>query len=320
MKKNFLHFLSTTPCILKINNEHIGEIDNKENLELDVLTSTSHIYLTYNPITTDTPSIPYTTLINTTTNPNSSNQNIKIIPFPNNHFDILLTPFYYYHTFESKTLYNHQIGNFFLSIIADDSNSQIILYSGMSIVYSMSATAFLSVKVSSHKEYILIQGITKEEKLYALVIDTKKLECCFNNYISSLEEDGENLTILQSCNTLCHHALVLNIQTNNSTTQKYYVFEKDNSLHTINPFFIPQAFFECLQIEDEKTLKSFLSTNFQSTNIQQFKEYFGNVKEFYFNRHTHSIHKVNYTIYSDSWHNYTFHMTDNLISEIEEIF
>ena len=320
MNNKFLHFLSNTPCNLRINNEYVGSIDNDKNMEIDILTKTNKLYLTYEPISMETPSIPYTTLINITDFPSTNNKNIRIIPFPNNHYDIHLTPFYYYHIVESKTLYNNTVGNYFVSIVTDNVNTKVIIYSGMSIVFSTTITPCTSIKVSTHKEFILIQGITSEDKLYALLINTTNFDIIFNDYISSLEENNDSITILHSCNTLCSHAIVYNLQISTKECQKYYVFESEDHKNNFHPFFIPQAFLECLQCEDEKTLESFLFPNLHNSNINQFKEYFGNIKEFYLNRHNTSPYKVNYTILTNSWHNYTFHINNNQICEIEDIF
>lgn len=320
MKKNFLHILSETSCIIKINDCVVGEIDNNTNMEIDIISQTPQMYLSYNPVCTDAPTIPFTTLIHTNNAPICNNENVKIIPFPNNHFDILLTPFYYYHTYDTKTLFNNTIGKYFLSIIADNINTKIILYSGMSIVYTLNTIPLQNVKVSSHSEYILIQGVTLKQRYYAIIINTSTFATIYDDYITSLDEQHENITILKSCGTLCHHAQVINIQTATKKIDKYYVFEKDQTRQPFNPYILPKAFFECLQVQDENTLKSFFTQEYHDATLPQFAEYFGSIKEFYLNRHQQTPYNVNYTILSDSYHNYTFHIDNNLITEIEEIF
>ena len=98
------------------------------------------------------------------------------------------------------------------------------------------------------------------------------------------------------------------------------MFEREHQQYTFSEYLIPRAFFECLQIEDESSLKQLLNANLSSATMSQFREYFGNIREFYLNRHDSTKVKVNYSILSNQWNNYTFHIDSGKISEIEKIF
>ena len=136
MTKNFIHFLSETPCIISINGKEIGVIDNYNNLELDIITQCEKVFVTYSPISHKENYIPYTYVLNTREYPQSDNEYIKVIPFPSNHYDIIMKPFYYYQIEKSEILLNQTTGKYFVSII-NDNLSRITIYSGTTMVFAI---------------------------------------------------------------------------------------------------------------------------------------------------------------------------------------
>jgi type VI protein secretion system component Hcp len=320
MKENFLHFLSDVPCMLSINGKNIGNIDNSSIMELDVITKTEKIYVTYEPVTNKHQALPYTTLLNTVDKPTTNNENIRIIPFPNNHYDIILSPFYFYQIVDNKVLYNGSVGKYFVSITTD-TQTRVIIYSGLTIVFSTTIPIFLAVKVEDNNNNILIQGIIDEDTYYMLTIDTSDFSIVFNDRIHSIDLGKDNISLYQSIGSLCRHAKVCNINLVNKSKEEYYVFEDNTSSNNINPLLIPLAFLQCVKISDEKSAKAFLYSNLQNSNITKMKEYFGDIKDIYFNRHQVATHKLNYTVQNtQGYRNYNFVMDNNKISEIEEVF
>ena len=78
MQENFLHFLSPVPSRIECNGKHFGFIDNEHEFELDLITKTNHIFISYIPISQENQSIPYTFKLNTDTAPSTTNEYIKI--------------------------------------------------------------------------------------------------------------------------------------------------------------------------------------------------------------------------------------------------
>lgn len=319
MNENFLHFLSKTPCMLSINGENVGEVDNKNSNELDVITKTNHIYITYTPISEKQQVLPYTAQINTSTTPTTNNENIKIIPFPNNHFDIIMSPYYCYQIKESKVLFNGTIGKYFVSIVCD-SMTKIIIYSGVTIIFSLNILPITDVKVEEQKGIIIIEGVVDEKTFYLLAIDTTSFKVLYNDIVHSIEKNQNEINAYKCINTLCSHAVVCNLNFSTKQSQNYHVFENENYNYNISTILIPQAFLECVKIGDETTAKRFLSPSFPNATINQFQDYFGNIQEIYPNRHIDNLHKINYTVKTKNLRNFNFILDNNLIIDIEEIF
>ena len=319
MKENFLHFVSDSPSMLSLNGKNIGNIDNKTCFGLDVITKTNHIYVTYEPISNKNQALPYTVLIDTQSEPKTENEYIRVVPFPNNNYDIIMKPFYYYQISESNVLFNGTVSKYFVSITSDTS-CKVIIYSGVTIVFSINIVALTAVSVEEHKGIIVIKGVVDESTYYLLAINTEDFSIIHNDIVHSIENNSDEISAYKELGTLCNHAQVCNIDFNTKTKNSYYVFASDTPNTNINSALIPMAFLECIQIQDEKTAKLFLSNNYQNSNISQFCNYFGNFTDIQLNRHELILHKLNYSIKSDKWHNYNFLIENNKIYEIEEIF
>ena len=80
MQENFLHFLSKEYCMLSINGNHIGTIDNINTFELDIITNTKNIFVSYSPIINASNYIPYTFNLETNNYPHTDSNYIRIIP------------------------------------------------------------------------------------------------------------------------------------------------------------------------------------------------------------------------------------------------
>jgi len=317
MKENFLHFLSHTPSQIEINGTNIGLIDNISCMELDIITKTNHLFITYKPISENISAIPYTVKINSSNIPNCDNEHIKIIPFPNNNYDIIMKPFYYYQVSENNVLFNSSIDKYFVSVITD-TLTNVTIYSGSSTMFHAKLPLFKAVKVELKKELIIVQGLIDENTYYLLIIDTNNFSTIHSDISHSIEIDDTYLSTLKKMETICHHAEVVKVQIATKSKEKFYVLENEQD-KTINNYIIPLAFLQCIQVGDIENAKKFISNNYSNTTIQQFQEYFGNISEIYLNRHDLVPQYFNYTVKSNNWKNYNFIMDKNIILDIQEI-
>lgn len=318
MKENFLHFMSETPSLININGKYLGQIDNENTVELDIITRTEHIFVGYSPITNSKNTIPYTFTLKTSETPSTENEYIKVVPFPSNNYDIIMKPFYYYQVNQSKVLFNNNLGKYFISIISDNV-CRITIFSGECIVFNINIVSLLEVKVEQVKDLIIIEGVVDEDNYYLLIVDTNNFQILHNGIVQSIENSTTYISSFRNLNTLCNHGKVFKIDTQNKNIDNYCVYTQDNSNLQINNLLIPLAFAECIQVQDETMAKSFLGNNLCNTNINQLTEYFGNIQGIYFNRHNFTS-KLNYTIESNKMKNYNFIMNNNKIVEIEENF
>ena len=197
MQENFLHFLSINPAIISINGNTIGTIDNKNIMELDVIPYTERLFVTVTPVSYQKNALPFTYQINNSTTVSTDNQNIEIIPFPNNHFDIVTQNFYYQDFSYSKIILNQDVGDYFISIISDNS-SHITIFSGIKNLLNIDIPKLNFAKVEKHKDLITIQGIIDSENYYLVVINTTDFNILFNDYVHSIEENINNIQVLKN--------------------------------------------------------------------------------------------------------------------------
>lgn len=318
MSENFIHFLSEEQCLININGENIGNIDNINNLELDIITKCNQIYVTYTPISTK-PNIPFTFLLDTKNKVYCENKFIKVIPFTDNHYDINMTPFYYHQNEQSKILLNSSIGKFLISITCDNS-TKITIFDNSSIVFSLNTTLLSSARAEIQKDILIVEGIIDKNNYYLLIIDTKSFEILHNDTSNSISKTTNNITSYKKLNNLSGHAQVFTFDYNNQK-EIYYVYENNSPKKIMYPDLIPLAFMEAIKINDDNLAKSYLHNSHANTPIQKFRDYFNTFDASYLNRHYQNENKYNYTIESNNiYKNYNFLMEDNKIKDIEEIF
>ncbi|MGN0961409.1 MAG: hypothetical protein ACI4PF_04340 [Christensenellales bacterium] len=317
MKENFLHFISETPSILSINGKHLGQIDNISNMELDVITKTPNIFVSYTPISNSKNALPYTFSLKTSDTPESDNQYIKVVPFPNNNYDIIMKPFYYYQVSQSRVLFNKNVGKYFVSIVSDNV-SRITIFSGGTIVFNINVVELKEVKVEENKGLMIIEGVVDENNYYLLILDCSNFQVLHNDIVESIDASDEYISSYKKENTLCNHAKVFNIEVQTKNIDSYYVYSQETN-NQINNLLIPYALLECIKVKDENKAKTFLGNSLSNTSISQLSSYFGDIKNIYFNRHNFNS-KLNYTIETNTMKNYNFIMDNNKIIEIEENF
>lgn len=319
MQENFLHFLSNVSSRLDCNGEYLGFIDNENTFELDMITKTNHVFISYIPISTENQSIPYTFKLNTENEPNTDNEYIKVIPFPNNHYDIIMKPFYYYQVTDTLVLFSGNIDKYFISI-TNTNLTNITIFSGNTIVLNKNIQLIKNVKVEKKEDNLIITGIIDDNNYIIIIIDTDNFNIIYENIVQSIDDNSTAITTLQNTTTLYQYSKVCKLDFSTKQSNNYYVYNENNIYKNVHPLLIPQALLECVQVEDENMCKTFLNNKLYNTNINQLKNYFGNVKEIYLNRHHSSPNKINYTIKTDRYRNFNFLMDNNSIYDIEEIF
>ena len=317
MNKHFIHFLSNDPCMLTINGTPAGQIDHFSKFELDVLLNTNKVYVTYEPVSKDLPAIPYSFLIDTNCKNLCDNKYIKVVPFPNNHYDIIMNPFYYYQISESIVLYNGQVGKYFISITTD-TETTITIYSGASIVFSHRIEKISAAKVSERHELLIITGVIDDKTYRLMIIDTQNFSIIHNDISHSIEENIEEITTIKKLNTLLNHLVVCKVKFMSKTSENFHVIDDSLNSTIDSNILLPMAFLQSIQIGDISSATNYLSNQLQKANIDQIKSYLGNFDEIYLNRHNVLPNKINYTLLGKEIHNFSFLIDDNKITEIIE--
>ncbi len=319
MKENFLHFLSTIPSSISINGKALGLIDNKNVFEYDVLTDTKQIYINYEPVCNTQNYLPYTAILETWDTPTTDNQYIEVIPFPENNYDILLKPFYYYELKESKILLSKSIGNYFVSIRATNTTF-VTIFSGAAIVMETTIPKCTTARAELRENILIIEGVIKQNEYYILVVNTTDFSIIHSDMSHSIEYDISSIQTLKYLYNLPRNAEVCKIDIKALNKEKFYVYEKNAPKYPTNNFLTPYYFLEGLMVGDNSYVKSLLGNNICDTPLEKLKSYFGNIHKIYPNRHLGGTQTINYTIKGDNYKNYNFILNNNKIIEIEEIF
>lgn len=319
MKKNFLHFTSEVPCLIGINGEIIEKIDNINTFECDVITNTSDMFVSYTPTLTDKNYIPYTYLLDTSDTPKTQNAQIEIVPFPNNNYDIIMTPYEIDERKQQKVLCNLEVNKYFISIISGQ-NTQINIFSGASIVFTHNIPTIEKVKVEYQYENIIIEGIINKNNCYhLLIIKSDEMKILFDGNCNSIEKNNEYIESLKNLNDISKTAEVNKINLKTKEIEKYYVYQFNEEKEPTHTMLIPLSFLQSIQIGNENLAKKLLSENLQNTNISTLKNFFGDFDNIYFNRHSNKVGIANYTIKSNNYKNYNFILENNKIIDIQEV-
>lgn len=317
MKQNFLHFLSEVPCLVGINGKTIEKIDNEKIFECDVITNTSELFVSFTPTITNKTYIPYTYLLKTNDIPQTLNNQIKIIPFPYNNYDIIMKPFEISPIETQQVLCNKEVGKYFISIISGY-KTNVTIFSGASIIFTHTIENINKVKVEYLYENIIIEGISNEN-YYLLIIKSDDMKILFESKCQSIEKDNDFIECLTNLNDISKTAEVNKISLKDQKIDRYYVYQFNEEIKPTSNILIPMNLLESIKIGDENVAKKLLSDNFNSATISTLSNYFGNFNEIYLNRHCNKIGIFNYTIKGDEYKNYDFIIENNKIIDIQEV-
>lgn len=318
MKENFLHFLSTVPCSLAINGKELGYIDNENIFEHDIITNTNQVFINYQPISSKKNFIPYSAIIKTANTPNTESEYIEIVPFPNNNYDIIMSPFYYYEVKDTTVLLSQMVDKYFVSVTTGI-DTTIMILNGSTIAYKTNTIKLINATAEKKNNLLIIKGVASENEYYLLIINTENFEVIHSGISHSIEESIDSLQSLRFLNNPTHHAEVCKIEYKSQNKEIFYVYQNSTPCTTDNKYLIPLFFLESLKVNDSTICRNLLASNLQSTPLQKFKDYFGNIKNIYLNRHSPSPN-INYTVRTEHYKNYDFIIDNGKITEIEEIF
>lgn len=319
MQENFIHLLSTSPCYISINGNAIGLIDNTNTMELDFVTKSDKVFINFEPVTYKKSQLPYTFELDTACKVSCQNENVLIVPFPNNNYDVIVKPFEISQNLHTKAIFNQNIGNYYISITSSYL-SNLTIFSGASIVYNTTLPLISSAKCELKKNIIIVEGYIDDNNYYLFMIDTSNLQVLYNDVVCSISVSTDEIMALKNLHDISHHSVVFKFKFSTKESEKYHVYENNICGNCQSELLLPKDFLECIAVGDENKIKTMLSDNLINTPIAKFKSYFGDFEHVYLNRHNIVQDKINYTVIGNKTKNYNFVISEGKIKDIEEVF
>lgn len=247
-------------------------------------------------------------------------QNIKVIKYPNNHTEILITPF----TIDPSTIINEEKTSILnskavLNIDVFEKSSIIKIKDNDKLFYhslSFPSKCKKAIKLKD-KYYIVLEDILTNNS-YILIAENDKIAC---KKISSLELLQNKITCFCSNNDMSKSATVFCITLGqNPTLEEKTVYIDNNPNITCDKRLIPYAFLEAVHINNFNLARHYItkemSEKLSDKNIKTFFGDFINISQDCYNDSLCLIYdKQEYFEAKD----YSFDFDGNKISNINEL-
>lgn len=311
-----LHFYSKTPCNVFINGEFIGIIDNEKQFFIDIIVLKPTVIVSCEPLCAEnTTFIPVTFKLEYKNNKIfTSNKNIKIIPFPNNNYDILLS----FNTVlvSTSNIFNKKIDEYNIFACLE-TTSTINIYNKNNLLFSTNQPTISNISVEKINNVLVITANSFSDK-FLLIFNTEKNICLICDLFYKIEKNNDEIKCLKKLNNTLKTGTVYDINLKDLSINNYSVFV-DNYTPLKEQSLIPLSFLEAVKNKNYNIAKTFLDDKFLETDNEKLNQFFGDFNEIYYNCYTVKSDKSNFTIVGENTRNFDFCLLNNKITEIEEI-
>jgi len=300
----FIHIKSKVPAIVYIDGNPIGEINKKNHFCLDIESPNCFLLFAL-PFSKST---PITCALDLSTC-HKKEEELSIIPFYGNHFDVLLNfsqnsfqmpikELTYFSTKDIK-IRVYDCGTCYLCAYVDGS-----LKTNIKI-----GEGYTKAHIENINEYHCIITEKTDGAKHAVILDSE-LNIKFNDDVSLIENTADYISLLSPQNDLLGHSKVTKIGKTNET---YFVYENNC------PKYLPLSLsalglLQCIKVGNLSFCKGLLSESI-SEKADSLTNYFGNIKNIYYN--SYIMNKQNYTIENEQEFKSFSFVTDN--GRIKEI-
>jgi len=308
----FLHFKSGIPYNLYIDGEYV--CNNKTSI--DVLMKSNEFTYTI---------VPYAAGENYYTDSGrvyvengkvfATSQNLEIIPFKDDHYDIYFKGVLIKNYMESQVILQEEQGDIVVNVY-NDGQGVVEMLNKAKLIIRKAITKIKTAQVDCVNNVLILKCLLENASYYILLLDMKDNKVLFEEQCDSVEVNDCCVKALKIINDISNHALVNEYDIYKLLASEYFVYvNKYNIIDTER--LLPMQFIECLMYKDFKIAKSCLSNNFNDVTQEQLLNYFGDVKAVYYNSYCKD--NVNYTIKTDTFKNYDFILSDGKIDDIKEV-
>ena len=321
MKNAFLHFKSNVPFELKINGECLNTVDNKSIDRIDILTSLQYLYITYTPISIDETYFPYTFILNNLDTITTLIDSVNIIPFSDNHYDIILNPITIDNPLNSTISYSKKLDQYIINIISNKTYSYLSILDNNCIIYNKQITKIENTYAKIENNKLLLEG-ESHNRIYFCLIDLSTKCAIFEKIVDSIKETKDSIKLLEKQNDLVGQGIIYSIDLKTNTVSNNVVYVNNNMPSSIKQTpLIPMAFLETIKCANFTQAKAYLDSSLQNVTNSHFTEYFNNFDSIYYNPYISTNTKVNYVIKNqNTYKSYNFILNNDKIKDIEQVF
>ncbi len=312
-----LHFQSNTPCSIFINGNNVGIIDNEKTFFIDIICYAQSLIVSADPITKNNCYISNTFKLSNINNTIiSSSQFVKVVPFVNNNYDVIIS-------FASQTINNqmltvfNKVLNGYSVMVTNTSQSILSIFKNDKNLTCVTIDTLCDINCQYVNDMIIV-GAKQKNKWFQYVFDTTSNLPLLNGTYIKVEQTETTIKCLQPLNDFFNHGIVYELNLNKKEVTSYSVFISNKQLNICTQL-IPHAFLECIKANNFKKAKQFLDYTLGEIPHEKLTSYFNEIINIYYNCYFFDANQINYTIETNlGFKNYTFTVLNNTICEIEE--
>ena len=305
--KFYTHISSTTPCTLSINGTNTYKLINPNFSWIDIF-SKQDFFVSFFPNESN--------IFMPTSTKALSNTPIDIIkiPYINNHLELIYNPHKILTSKNDIIVLEKKVGDVYIKITNNGKTFINILNKNQQTILNKEIPDLLNItdEVSS---YYLLQGITKHNTYYVVIIDLNNNSLIFEDEFNIIESDSKNIKLLKFDNDLSQHGTVYIFDKKLHKYDNYAIYKNNKPNIVAKKELIPLAFLECIKLNDITLAKHYLKDNFVSN--EHITSFFGKITNIFFN--CYETNKLNYTVQTNEYKSYNFEIENNKISDIEEV-
>ncbi len=305
--KQFTHITSNIPCTISIDGIQTHTI-TQPNLKWLDLSSTKNFYITFLPQKSDL-YLPTTTLSN-----NQITNNIVKIPYVQNHTEVIYTPSQILLNEVDMVLLEKRVGNIYIKITKNEKTHLSVISQATEILNRIIPN-IISVNTEA-STYFKVSATTEKNTQYVLLLNPANSTVLLEGEFNKIEEDSKLIKFLVFINDIAKHGIVYVFDKKTLKIDNYTIYKNNSPITTEVVELIPMAFLESIKSKDFNLAKYYLKENLVTN--EHLNSYFGTINNIYYNSY-YKGEGINYTLLSDTYKSYTFYVSNNKISDIEEV-
>ena len=311
----YLHIANNFKSIVSINNNIVININSEDNNYTTIQTNNDNLYISYTPYSTSKGSyLPYAEKLNLSNI--SLNNNLKVIPFRNNHFEIYFNNLEVPNISPSEIISEEYFGKINI-VILNNSSGNILFYENNKLKKQLTTYKITSAEISQIKNKITIKCLTQNDTYYIAILNIENLEILQEILCDSFEENNNEIKTLTRLNDFAFHGKINSFNFENGIVDDYIVYINGKPETTDSFLLIPYAFLDAIKVGNYNLARTYLSHNLSTASDSHLESYFGKIEEIFLDSYNLENFKIPYVIKNEIGFEFVdFIVEENKIIEI----